>query len=66
MKYISKQYDFGFEWNYKMEKYPKYLNRYQKINKKLENIKSKIISAKQKFKSSDISFEQLHNYVLDS
>ena len=39
---------------------------YEKINKKLENIKSKIISAKQKFKSGDISFEQLHNYVLDN
>ena len=38
---------------------------HEKINKKLENIKSKIISAKQKFKSGDISFEQLHNYVLD-
>ncbi len=39
---------------------------HEKINKKLENIKSKIISAKQKFKSGDILFEQLHNYVLDS
>ena len=39
---------------------------HEKINKKLENIKSKIISAKQKFKSGDISFEQLHNYVLDN
>ena len=39
---------------------------YEKINKKLENIKSKIISAKQKFKNSDILFEQLHNYVLDN
>ena len=37
---------------------------HEKINKKLENIKSKIISAKQKFKSGDILFEQLHNYVL--
>ena len=39
---------------------------HEKINKKLENIKSKIISAKQKFKNSDILFEQLHNYVLDN
>ena len=39
---------------------------HEKINKKLENIKSKIISAKQKFKNSDIFFEQLHNYVLDN
>ena len=39
---------------------------HEKINKKLENIKSKIISAKQKFKSGDILFEQLHNYVLDN
>tara|TARA_B100001173_G_scaffold311299_1_gene328155 strand:- start:415 stop:1227 length:813 start_codon:yes stop_codon:yes gene_type:complete len=42
MKYISKQYDFGFEWNYKMEKYPKYLNRYQKINKLYDFINSSI------------------------
>lgn len=28
MKYISKQYDFGFEWNYKMKNYPKYLEHH--------------------------------------
>lgn len=31
MKYISKQYDFGFEWNYKMKDYPKYLTFYKNI-----------------------------------
>ena len=36
------------------------------INKKLENIKSKIVSGKEKFKNGVISFEQLHNYVLDN
>ena len=36
------------------------------INKKLEIIKSKIVSGKEKFKKGMISFEQLHNYVLDN
>ena len=39
---------------------------HEKINKKLENIKSKIVSGKEKFKNGVISFEQLHNYVLDN
>tara|TARA_Y100000768_G_scaffold386438_1_gene374835 strand:- start:535 stop:1392 length:858 start_codon:yes stop_codon:yes gene_type:complete len=37
-----------------------------KINKQLENIKSKIITGKEKFKSGVISFERLHNYILDT
>ena len=36
------------------------------INKKLEGIKSKIVTGKEKFKNGVISFEQLHNYVLDN
>ena len=39
---------------------------YEKINKQLENIKSKIITGKEKFKSGTISFERLHNYILDN
>ena len=39
---------------------------HEKINKQLENIKSKIIIAKEKFKSGAISFERLHNYILDN
>ena len=39
---------------------------HQKINKQLENIKSKIITGKEKFKSGVISFERLHNYILDN
>ena len=39
---------------------------HEKINEKLKNIKSKIVSGKEKFKNGVISFEQLHNYVLDN
>ena len=39
---------------------------HEKINKQLENIKSKIITGKEKFKSGVISFERLHNYILDN
>ncbi|MBD41473.1 MAG: hypothetical protein CMC66_03645 [Flavobacteriaceae bacterium] len=39
---------------------------HEKINKQLENIKSKIIIGKEKFKSGAISFERLHNYILDN
>ena len=33
MKYISKQYDFGFEWNIKNKKYPMYLDQHFHIKK---------------------------------
>ena len=39
---------------------------HEKINKQLENIKSKIITGKEKFKSGVISFDRLHNYILDN
>ena len=43
MKYISKQYDFGFEWNYKMKDYPKYLNNHKNIKNLYDFINSEYL-----------------------